>query len=169
MEYPAVSSDRPVQIQKRKHLLKFHRLYQAAKQLAIAMTLLLLWWGATMGPMGDVIFQSIGALLGFVLVVISVPVFFFIVFPPPFSGRLDGETAGEALDRERVKLVLLVVISMAIFAQIFFLADEGINWGPPWMGYACLGGTALFAGWVLRRRQKEVLLACWKVLKGREK
>jgi len=158
----------PERIQDSPRLRRFFAWYQGVKKLAIALSLGLIWWSAAFGPLKEYVFVNIWSLLGFALMVLSIPVMFYVVFPAPFSGRYAGETAEEEMARERVKLVFLVLICASISARLFFLADEGLNIGSEKIGYAVLAIPALIGGWLLRRQQLRVLKACWRIIVGKK-
>lgn len=149
--------------------VRFYHFFQGAKKLAIAMSLLLIWWSASFGPLRTEIFSTIWTLLGFVFIVLSVPVLFYVVFPPPFTTHFEGETPEEQLARERIKLILLLLITSTIFAQVFFLSESGFQWQPRPLGYAVIALPTIYASWLLRHRQMRVVKAVWGVIIGKQK
>lgn len=152
--------------QKSPNLLQFVRRLQFLRLLLFTLLNCFLFWAALLGPLQDRIGTSLGATLGFCLVVVVVPWMLVEAFPAPVAFRPGKETAADWLFRERAKTVALILICATII-NVYLQQTENPVW--EWGGVGVGASALLWCAWICRYTLRTGLRENWAILKGEKK
>lgn len=150
-----------------RHLRRLRDIYLVAQALVLAILLYGFYWSATSGPLHDYVFKSFFSLLGFLVFIIFTPLLVVRAFPPPFPKRMPGVSMKEALQVERIKVSLAVIVAAILANQIIFSPHDHQLQNT--LGYLLIALSLLVTGWILRDERMGVFWNFWRSAKGRGK
>lgn len=152
--------------QKSPNLLQFVRRLQFLRLLLFSLLNCFIFWAAMLGPLRDRIGTSLGATLGFCLVVVVVPWALVEAFPAPVAFRPDKETAADWLFRERSKTITLILICATII-NVYLQQTQEPFW--EWAGVGIGASALLWCAWICRYTLRAGLRESWAIFKGEKK
>jgi hypothetical protein len=145
------------------NLTRFVRRLQWLRLLLLALINGLLVWAALLGPLQDRIGTSLGATIGFCLMVVVIPWVVVEAFPAPLAFRPGKERPADWLFRERAKTVALILIAATLISLYLDQTQQ-----PLWqvVGVLVGGGALVWCAWICRRSLREGWRQTLRIVSG---
>jgi hypothetical protein len=151
---------------KAARLNRFVRRLQLLRLLLLALINGVLVWAALVGPLQDRIGTSLGATLGFCLLVVVIPWVVVEAFPAPAVFRPGRERPADWLFRERAKTVALILVTATLIGLYLEQTRQ-----PLWEGLGILivCGGLMWCAWICRRSLRDGWRQTVRAVKGEDR